>query len=376
LPKRGATDLLKGLEKVPSNDDQLLADYVELRCLISRDGEYALADLGGARRRQDDLGVPSSAGLRTALGLLGDGGLFGGAATADEEVPASEGDQAARERAAGASPEDELPEDPETRGREWDQKAQLGQVLVLLRRRERVFGADYPFGFGEGDVLRLKDPLSDGQRLYLFLLTASCHRNIKSGKDRENLTSGFERLAVPVLKGYFGDRLEAFVFGTAAKEGDRYHGGLKKAIRKLAADTGFGLGPKWKKHRKELSESGDRGLDVVGWIPFDSTDAADLRFVVFGQCATGKNWGEKQFDTAVERWGRILHLSGPLTTALLISFSWRGPGGDWHRSLELTTSNIVFDRERIVRLLSGRPIDGLPGRLTNDLLAVADADGM
>lgn len=91
MPERGATDLLKGLEKVPSNDDQLLADYVELRCLISRDGEYALADLGGARRRQDDLGVPSSAGLRTALALIGGAGLLSGAA-AGEEVPAPEGD--------------------------------------------------------------------------------------------------------------------------------------------------------------------------------------------------------------------------------------------------------------------------------------------
>ena len=375
MPERGAIDLLKGLEKVPSNDDQLLADYVELRCLISKDREYALADLNGARRRQDDLGVPSSAGLRTALALIGGAGLLSGAA-AGEEVPAPEGDQAARERAAGAAPDDELPEDPETRGREWDQKARLGQVQALLGRRERVFGADYPFRLGEGDVMRLREPLSDGQRLYLFLLTASCHRNIKSGKDRAKLTSGFERLAVPVLKRYFGDRLEAFVFGTAAKEGERYHGGLKKAIRKLAADTGFGLAPKWKRHRKQISNSGDRGLDVVGWIPFDSTDTADLRFVVFGQCATGRNWRDKQFDAAGERWGRILHLSGPLTTALLISFSWREPGGDWHRSLELTTSNIVFDRERIVRLLSGRPIDELPKRLTNDLLAVADADEM
>jgi hypothetical protein len=376
LPSRGATDLLKGLETVPRNDDQLSADYVELRCLISRDGEYSLADLSGALRRQGDLGAPSAGGVRAALSLQAEDSLLTGLSDPDEEVPASQGDQPARERAAEASAQDELPEDPETEGEELGKQAQLGQVQALLRHREEVFGSDYPFKLDGADVLRLKDPASEGQRLYFFLLIASCYRNIKSGSDRKKLTSGFERLAVPVLKRYFGGRLEAFVFGTAGEEGERYHGGLKEAVKRLAADTGFDLTRKWEENCEAASSSGDRGIDVVGWIPFDSTDPADLKFVVFGQCATGKNWSEKQFDAAPQRWGRFLHQSGPVTNALLISFSWRGPGGDWHDTLGLTTLSVVFDRDRIVRLLSGTPVEGLPDSLIDELLTVADADGM
>lgn len=371
-----ASELLQGLEKVPTSNRQLLADYIELRCAISVDGEISLADtMSDAKRQKKDLGSPGAAGPR-ALGraMSGREGKFPFGPPAESGPEPGPGDQRDREQLAALGPDDDPPDAPPPL--RWDEDpASYGEAWQVIQRRAKAFGGDYPFRIEPTRSLKLrKRRPTDGQRLYLFLLLASCYSNIRRDSDRKKLTSAFERVCVEVLRQYFGARLEAFVFGTAKKKKDRFGGGKKKAIRKLSRHTRLSLTNDWRESYQDLSDSGDHGLDVVGWIPFDHSDRADRRFLVFGQCATGKNWETKQFSVHPDWWGAVFQKAAIISSALFISFSWRDASGAWLIPVKLGTRNVLFDRERIVHLMAGRQTDEVPDRAVQRFLGVADAE--
>lgn len=378
-----ASAVLHRLEKVPTGAGHLLADYFELRALISTDGEYGFGDLSSAVARQQDIGRAGSATLddlvATEAGGDGEPSITDLLKNDDEGAAPVEGDQLARERAQEGeedAEDDEGSPEEEAKARERlaaELRAEIEPELrPLIESRMTRFGEAYPFVL-DGDVLRLKEDLTRSRLLYLFLLIASCFRNLKRGEDRKTTTDRFELLAVPVLEAYFGPRLEAHVFGTAAAQGERYHGDVREAVDLLVRDTKFALGKNWEENVERLSASGDRGLDVVGWIPCFDDDPADLTFAVFGQCATGRNWEGKQFEASAALWGRIVHFTGPLTSVLLISFSYRRADGSWHDTTKFATTNVVFDRNRIIALLDPDAID-FPAELVEMIRDLEDAD--
>ena len=369
--------LLKDLNEVPK-EPHLRADYFELRCLISDEGMYSRSDLEAAIRRQADTGRRGASGARAAVQLAAGGDssashLFG-AELQEEQLP-SQGDQPAREEGEDDNVESDR---RELKGRTSNDgsPALTGEVVQILERRAKAFARTYPFKV-EGELLELRPgPFSLPRQLYLYLLLASSYKFLARSTDREKTTKAFERLAVPVLKNYFGPKLTVHVFGTGARRRSRYHGNFKKALEKLSQDIKIETTKRWDREADELSASGDRGLDVVGWIPFADSDPEDMRMVLFGQCATGKSWKGKQLEASRPRWGRILSSGeNPLTEVLLISFCWRDRGGFWPEGLDITANNILFDRERIVFLLAKeRTLSGVPLSISRDFTSLAGAD--
>jgi len=374
---KSTDDLLKDLDDVPS-EDHLIADYWELRCLISSEGIYTGSELAAAIQRRRELGRAGAAGARVAVRRVAGPGsqlseLLGASIDVGEEP--LEGDQVAREALKQESPDAAAPV-AEVDTTPDEVVGRIGEIWSLIQRRARAFDDDYPFELEEDRILALPNgALRASQELYLYLLVTSSYRFLARAQDRTRTTTSFERLAPAVLKKYFGSRLQVHVFRTGAKQRSRYRGDLRESIERLSADTKLETTKRWDQHKQELSPGGDRGLDVVGWIPFDASDPEDLRLVLFGQCATGKNWQRKQLEASKPYWERSLDFSNPLTLVFLISFSWRDAGGRWPQTLKLASANIVFDRERIVKLLSSESrISDVPISLARDFRGLNDAE--
>lgn len=368
--------LLKELEDVPTVDHQL-ADYFELRCAISAEGIYTGSDLAVAIKRRRDLGRAGERGLGATIRRVAgrDSSLREALGTAidDGEAPA-EGDQLEREALAAEPPNATAPE-PAVDTISDELAARIGEITHLLKRRARRFGPAYPFAFEDEAILRLQStPFSAGQRIYLYLLIASSYKFLARSHDRDKTTKSFERLALPVLKAYFGPRLNVHVFGTGARRGSRYDRPLVAAIERMSADTRLETTKRWDANKHTLAGGGDRGLDVVGWMPFENSDPEDLRLVLFGQCATGKRWQTKQLEASKPHWERSLNISNPLILVLLISYSWRDASGMWPQTLKLASENVVFDRERIVSLLDGvQRVRDVPISVAMEFVGLADA---
>jgi hypothetical protein len=352
MASSAAAATLQSLNDVPS-EPHLLADYFELRCLISADGFFTISELEAALKQQGDTGRAGSGGVAAAVRSASDAEvgeveeLLGSEEV--EEMSPVPGDQVLREALESLGPDQDLPEEPPTFQAE-ELTLEADSARELLETRSEVFGRCYPFEI-EGPSITLRK-LTANRRMYLFLLIASSYKYLARGADRDATTKGFERLSLPALRRYFGKRLDAYVFGTGATRGSRYHGDVTVAIDKMLADTLLLPSRRWEEHKAKVSASGDRGLDLVGWVPFAKEDPADLRIVIFGQCATGRNWEGKQFEASRAAWARTIDLGHPLTQVLFISFAWRDEGGQWEDSLALSSENILFDRERIVHLLA------------------------
>ena len=158
-------------------------------------------------------------------------------------------------------------------------------VFAILQKRYEIYGADYPFEVDD-KKLRLNQPVTARQQIYLMLLLAA---NLNYFEHLQpTLTSEFEQVAFEVLKRFLPKHAIVKQFG---KNSD-YEGTAREKISALARDL------KVKTRESEIATilgSQKRGLDVVGWLPFQDAYANVLS--VFGQCACGKDWYRKQNET-------------------------------------------------------------------------------
>lgn len=107
------------------------------------------------------------------------------------------------------------------------------------------------------------------------------------------------------------------------------------------------------------SRFNDRGVDVVGWIPF--ADKRSSQVVILTQCAAGHNWKNK-LSVPWEAWCQYIHWGyNPL---IAFSVPCIITERDWHESS--TDKGLLFDRARIVNLLPKRVPDK---KLEKDLVS-------
>lgn len=133
-------------------------------------------------------------------------------------------------------------------------------LFLLIEERIVQYGDLYPFMIVNEYTFVLKDEISYNQKIYLFLLLSSSLDIFKSFISE--LTSDFESLSHNAIQ-HFLPKAIIKSFG----KNSEYTGTAIEKIKKLAEDIGLPI----KDSNFNCIGSRnvqERGLDVVGWLPF------------------------------------------------------------------------------------------------------------
>lgn len=320
----------EGRGNVRKSDTHRHADYAELLCLINPDRVLSNADLEDRLLERTDVGdVADESDL-----IVGGGN---GAADIPDAYLGSQIDSATSRRV----------------------QAEVTQIREQLQYRVQAFGATYPFRLtstGTSFQLTRKKRLREVHKLYLFLLIASDAKRISDGSSHPKVYTAFEQLATEMMKRLLPPGAEVHPFGTATKRGQRFYGGSKiSRMEKLAKELrGRSL---FTSNNTEPTDSGDGGIDTVGWLPF--ADSADgILTLIGGATCSYRELTGKLMDTSVSKIKNKLMLRVPHVNVCFVPFLLRKATGKWHLETEIGEA-VIVDRLRFVKSLEDN----------NDLLA-------
>lgn len=217
-------------------------------------------------------------------------------------------------------------------------------IFRILKERLQLFGDDYPFLIHHNDHIILKEEktISDRNKIYIYLLLSSS-LDIFSSFQPE-LTKEFEVLCAEALRNFLPTHALVKSFGKASD----YSGTAVQKITALASDMKIPVDPDT---LGEISTRGtqEKGLDVVGWIPF--TDSVANFLSIFVQCACGKDWHQKLGETSrynnFFRFHRLRPTHSLFVPYSLISYNKTS----FFRSYEFGNDGLVFERKRILNYL-------------------------
>jgi len=209
-------------------------------------------------------------------------------------------------------------------------------IFDICKDRQSLYESDeYPFIVSENQI-KLKENLSDKQKMYILLLLCSnlnCFKIIK-----HELTVDFELLSHYALTSYLPSKAIVKSFG---KNSD-YTGNAINKIRTLAKEIGISVNENKisciSPHNVE-----ERGCDLVAWIPF--SDKIPNMFVALSQCACGKDWDKKQSDTELFK-GYFYFGKSPLHI-MFIPCAISNTGDKFHQH-DRVLDHLFFDRKRIL----------------------------
>lgn len=216
------------------------------------------------------------------------------------------------------------------------------EALSEIEERNTKSNNNYPF-ISYDNVIKLKEDVNAlTLDIYTFLLLAT-RENMNANKVANGLdgTALFEKLCAEVLHSYFGEKSEAFVFGTGGGN-QSFQAKVEDFLNRLKEGLMF------------RRPDGDRGnqkdgkIDVVAFIPFADTNKG--QFVAFGQCKTGTNW--KGIATQLNPKSFCDSYITPAIgfTPIVVYMVSESFFEDWENTAR-NTGGILFDRSRIMNYL-------------------------
>lgn len=222
----------------------------------------------------------------------------------------------------------------------------ISEWFMILDIREKSFKEFYPFHINNENSIILKSNLTDNHKLYIFLLLNSNQKYLSENKNL--LTSDFEEVSLITLKNYLTNNALSYRFGKSMLDSDRYKGKLSAKIDLFAKDLKYQI----KYDEADLNESnnGDGGLDLVSWIPFQNDENQNNMQVVLSQCATGKEWFKKQYETDKVT-SNFIDFKTQVNSAIFIPYDGRRFDRKFTEQTEILSDMWLFDRIRILNLL-------------------------
>lgn len=164
----------------------------------------------------------------------------------------------------------------------------IDELLELIKERIKLYKDEYPFVYDKSEILLLKENIKWKQKLYIGLLISS-KLNIFN-QFQSNLTTEFEIISYEVFKKLLPESARIKEFG----KNSSYTGNARKKINCLAKDIGLSVDD-YELSCVDERNYQERGLDIIGWIPFD--DKCQNILVYLAQCACGKDTESKHHDT-------------------------------------------------------------------------------
>lgn len=209
-------------------------------------------------------------------------------------------------------------------------------IFDICRDRQNLYTDDeYPFIVSENQI-KLKKDLSDKQKTYILLLLCSNLNYFDLIK--HELTTDFELLSYYALKSYLPAKAIVRSFG----KNSNYTGNAKTKIKSLAKEIGIKLNEN-KFSCISPRNVQERGCDLVAWIPF--TDKIPNIFIIISQCACGKNWDQKQFDTEFFK-GYFYFEKSPIHI-MFVPCAITNTGEKFYQH-DRILDHLFFDRKRII----------------------------
>ncbi len=307
--KKKFPNVLGQLPKKPKFEKHYWVDYLELLCLTNIDGELSRTDaLDKIRELAKDL--KQGGEDEDSVGMI----------DKDEDIsPAEKNDK-------------------------WTELAE--EWYRLLEYRKTVFKEYYPFSIiSNGQVLKKHSKLYPKKKIYLSLLLSSALNYVeKYNKSYKNILSAcFEIISFNAFKKCLPKDAETHIFGKNSIIKGKYgRGSLWKKLNKLSDDLNEELAIK--KNHFAPTNTGDGGIDIVGWIPFNDDENSKIAF--FGQCACTDDWVSKQFSTSYEKIKQLINMKAVSSNLSFIPFCFRDVNGNWPKPQDI--SCVLFDRQRLL----------------------------
>ena len=255
-----------------------------------------------------------------------------------------------------AQDEDGISRSEITRRFEFKEKLKTN-IFELIKYRKETFSEKYPF-IVDRDSIRLKENLDDLQRVYLFLLLCSCSSKVENS---DRIRTDFELLCWHAFKNHLPEQAICHIIGKSGLDYDRYKGHITDKLKLLAEDLRVKI--KFEDDWFASNDTGDGGLDLVAWVPFKDDPLYHYIQLFFCQCATGRDWLQKQSEPANA--GNYFELKNDFTTAMFIPYDARKSDGLFVDQLKITIP-LILDRLRIINLLGdGSSIRELPSNETH-----------
>lgn len=306
------TQVLEGLgrlPKEPQSQSHYWVDYIELMCLTGVDRRFSKADALDIFSEEQDI---------------------------EQQADVDEDDE---------EHDDEDESAPAYKDR---QVRRVDDLFRLLLSRAQLFGNSYPFYLDAGEVLAVRDgELTLEHKLYVFLLLCSSLGSVQV-RSRQKFTGSFERLSAQALKSILPAGAEVHIFGTSRSEVSIFSGNLWNRLQQLAEH----LHEEVRAPKQDFAptDTGDHGVDIVAWVPFDDKDTAPGLLILFAQCACTSEWVTKQHSSSSEKWRPTISPAAPHSNMVFIPFCFRDVQGSWLRRVDISGC-IPVDRLRFVHLL-------------------------
>jgi hypothetical protein len=289
------------LKRIPKlTDKNEFTDYLEIRCLLKSDNCMTLGDAA-------DL-------------------LF------DDEL--------------GLIEEDETDENE----KEDTRIQKIREIFHFTTSRSKLYKEYYPFLVDAKSSLRVQPVLTKQHFLYISLLLSS-NLSYLDKKYTHPITHAFEDLSFMLFKLLLPkQQTEAYLFGAGGNS--IFKGTLYTKIQTLTDKLNLKTTPYFTKEEFDKNNVGDGGLDLVGWYRF--SDKSEGTLMIFGQCACGENWIDKELESHSIRWANWIAFLNRPANVLFTPRHYRKMDGHWHRKTSLRDT-VVLDRLRIIDLARQKP---------------------
>lgn len=293
--------------RIKAADLHLWADYIELQCLASSDREAGAESL--LREHWD---------ARSGLASIG----------AAEGV--SEGDE------------------PSLESTELSDRfrLKLHDLFAHLVTRSSLFGDAYPFVVVPEDyTLMIKPDYGTLHELYVFFLLAGNLRFF-DGTSKNQLTKDFEAVCADRIKTLFPSWFEFRIFGTSSHpEIPGYSGNKYSKLCQLAGDIKARIIAE--EHEFNGCDTGDAGVDIVAWAPFDDAPHAPVFFMQCGCTSDDEEMFLKQDSVSRSRWCSIFANCFQYNL-MCTPVCYRSADGVWPKPSEIRSAFI--DRPRLMNI--------------------------
>jgi hypothetical protein len=292
--------LFQNIETLPRHEYPFLwADYVELRCLLNRNGIFSKGNIQEKIQESEDIQTD-----------------------ANEDIVAGEESEDTDDRMAFR----------------WD------DVQYFLRIREKSFPV-WPFEL-DNQVLRRKFNFGDaGHCLYVALLVASSLR-LCDKKQSHEVTSAFEEISFHWLRRFLSDFWEVRPFGAHQRLPGAYDGTKREKFEKLSVDIVATLTKS--RAAYDPKDTGDAGIDLVAW--HNMGDSRGNIPVIFGQCACSpKDWESKQLEVVPSSTEAHIQPQHPAAAYCFVPHDLSQNDTTWWRAANILRT-VVIDRVRILHL--------------------------
>lgn len=218
----------------------------------------------------------------------------------------------------------------------------LTTIIQTVRARDRIVGDAYPFRRNGMGFARRAGTWRD-YLPYSFMLFTSLNQNYRElnyhGGSANRPAEFFECLASKAIEKY----LHCSVIRIGAPRRQPVPSQFPKALEYTVAELGELIGQRDLEHHN----SGDDGVDLIGWRTFDDSRASQA--IIFAQCAIGTDWRTKRDGVNLEMWRRHIDWHSWPLKGFAVPFHHQ-PGNSWRETA--SRGGIIFDRLRIAKLVA------------------------